>query len=137
MARPPSLRDLLLALYDSMQAARDYADHLAAQSSHQNESTAVQNARELLSLLGSASVSASSAFAISELTLSFDCELRRQGGKYGLALRRPRFWRSSRSLPLQIRLYGSQPLKTEVLLDGRMLHHIAGRPTPEGNGSTS
>jgi hypothetical protein len=137
MRNTPSLRDLLVALYDSMQAARDHADNLAARSGEPAGSDSARRALQILSMLGSTSVSSSTAFSISEMTLSFDCELYHRRGKYGLALRRKHFWRTPKCLPVQIRLYGSQPLKTEVLLDGKLLQNIAGRPvstSEDGNG---
>jgi len=122
-----TLQELLVALYDSVDGALRFAREQAAANTGP-VSIAARRAEEIFDVLGSAHILASTAFEVTEVTLRFDCELHMHQGRACLRLRRRYFWRAPASLPLEIRLYGSQPLKTDVRLGGELIKRIAGRP---------
>ncbi|KPC52579.1 hypothetical protein [Amantichitinum ursilacus] len=126
-----TLQDLLTALYDSMLAARATP---RSESHDAPAPRAVERARRILQAAGAASHISATAYDISEMKMRFDCELYQRNGKTGLQMRRTRWWRNPPSLPVEIRLYGSQPLKTDVLIGGHLLKTIAGRPLGKAGG---
>jgi hypothetical protein len=128
MTKVIALQELLMALYDSMHAAREYASGHKMESGRLAASGAASRAKDVLNALGSAHILDVTSFEVIELTLRFDCELHQQHGRMGLRLRSRHFWRSPVSLPLEIRLYGSEPLRTDVRIGNQLLKTIAGRP---------
>lgn len=122
-----TLGELLLALYDSLQGAKQHARNLAVPGVRATAPD-TERALRILESVGAESILATTAFDITELTLRFECELYRRDKQLGLQISRPHFWRRPPRLPLEIRLYGSLPLLTEVRLGGQLLRSLAGRP---------
>jgi hypothetical protein len=127
MATAVTLQELLTALYDSVDAARRTMHHQSVLEPLAASGPA-RRAMEILDAIGAADVAASTAFEITEVVLRFDCELYEHHGRTGVRLRTRRLWRQPVCLPLEIRLYGSQPLKADVRLGDRLLRTVAGRP---------
>ena len=120
-----ALQELLVALYDSVDGARRFTRQ------HAPDAVSVPGARramDILSALGAADILATTAFDVTEVTLRFDCELHKHHGRSALRLRTRRLWRTSPTLPLEIKLYGSDTLRTDVRLGNQLLKSIAGRP---------
>lgn len=126
MSTPITLQELLAALYDSVDAARHRTRHYPA--SQAEPVCGAGRTWEILEALGSADILTSTAFDITEVVLRFDCELYKHHGRTGLRLRTRHLWRAPACLPLEIRLYGSQPLKADVRLGNQLLKSIAGKP---------